>query len=116
MDYSVVLSPSARRDLRDIVRYIGASAALTDPGQHDRILRMSSTQLDESVARLRRLSEARAERVVSLIEDLSELEALETMADLAAAHAALAELEQPLPWEQVKARLDAQFHLSQPAS
>jgi hypothetical protein len=77
---------------------------------------MSKTQLDESVARLRLLSEARAQQVASLIDDLSELEALETMADLAAAHAALAEMEQPLPWEQVKARLDAQFNLSQPAS
>ncbi len=92
------------------------SSALTDLDRHDRVVRMSDTQLDESVARLRRLSKARAERVVSLIEDLSELEALETVADLAAAHAALAEMEEPLPWEQVKTRLDAQFHLSQPES
>jgi hypothetical protein len=54
--------------------------------------------------------------VVSLIEDLTELEALENAADLKAARAALAESEEPLPWEQVKAKLDAQFDLPQPTS
>ena len=77
---------------------------------------MSGAQINDAVAKLGRLSDSRAERVVSLIEDLSELEALETTADLAAAHAALAEVEEPLPWEQVKAKLDAQFGFSQPAS
>ena len=77
---------------------------------------MSSTQLSDAVAKLGRLSESRAERVVSLIDDLAELEALETTADLAAARAALGEVEEPLPWEQVKAKLDAQFGFSQPAS
>ncbi len=77
---------------------------------------MSSTQLKDAVAKLGRLSESRAERVVSLIDDLAELEALETTADLAAARAALGEVEEPLPWEQVKAKLDAQFGFSQPAS
>jgi hypothetical protein len=77
---------------------------------------MSSTQLNDAVATLGRLSESRAERVVSLIDDLAELEALETTADLAAARAALGEVEEPLPWEQVKAKLDAQFGFSQLAS
>ncbi len=77
---------------------------------------MSSTQLNNAVAKLGKLSEARVKRVVSLIEDLAELEALETTADLAAARAALGEAEKPLPWEEVKAKLDAQFGLSQPTS
>ena len=77
---------------------------------------MSSTQLDEAVAKLGRLSEGRAERVVSLIEDLVELEALETTADLSAARTALGETGEPRPWEEVKAKLDAQFGFSQPAS
>ena len=77
---------------------------------------MSGTQLNDAVAKLGRLSESRAERVVSLIDDLAELEALETTADLAAARAALGDTEEPLPWEQVKAKLDAQFRFSQPAS
>jgi hypothetical protein len=54
--------------------------------------------------------------VVSLIEDLTELEALENAADLKAARDALSESEEPLPWEQVKAKLDAQFGLPQPTS
>lgn len=77
---------------------------------------MSGTQLNDALAKLGRLSESRAERVVSLIDDLAELEALETTADLAAARAALGDPEKPLPWEQVKAKLDAQFPFSQPAS
>ena len=77
---------------------------------------MGSTQLSDAVAKLGRLSESRAERVVSLIDDLAELEALETTADLAAARAALGEVEEPLPWEQVKAKLDGQFGFSQSAS
>ena len=77
---------------------------------------MSGTQLNDAVAKLGRLSEGRAERVVSLIDDLAELEALETTVDLTQAHTALGESEEPLPWEQVKAKLDAQFGFSQPAS
>ncbi len=77
---------------------------------------MSGTQFDEAVAKLGGLSERRAERVLSLIEDLAELEALETTADLTAARAALGETEEPLSWEQVKARLDAQFGFPQPTS
>ena len=75
---------------------------------------MSSAEAAEAMAKLEHLSDARAKRVLSLIEDLSELEALENTADLKAAHEALAEEEEPLPWAEVKARLDAQFGLSQP--
>ena len=72
---------------------------------------MSKVELSEAIAKLEILSDSRAERVVSLIEDLSELEALENAADLKAARDALAESEEPLPWEEVKAKLDAQFGL-----
>ena len=77
---------------------------------------MSSADLAEVIAKLETLSDSRAERVVSLIEDLTELEALENAADLKAARDALGESEEPLPWEQVKAKLDAQFGLPQPTS
>ncbi len=77
---------------------------------------MSSAQIDEAVAKLGRLSDDRAERVLSLIHDLAELEALETADDLTAARAALAGMEEPRPWEEIKATLDARFGLSQPAS
>jgi hypothetical protein len=77
---------------------------------------MSSVELNDAMAKLEQLSQARVERVVSLIKDLAELEALETAADLTAARAALGEEEEPLPWEQVKAKLDAQFGFSQPKS
>ena len=72
---------------------------------------MSKVELSEAIAKLEILSDSRAERVVSLIEDLSELEALENAADLKGARDALAESEEPLPWEEVKAKLDAQFGL-----
>jgi hypothetical protein len=68
---------------------------------------VSKTDLSDAMARLEHLSEARAQQVVSLIQDLAELEALENAADLKAARDALGEAEEPLPWEQVKARLDA---------
>ena len=75
---------------------------------------MSSADAAEAIIKLKNLSDARAERVLSLIEDLSELEALENAADLKAAREALAEEEEPLPWSEAKAKLDAQFGLSQP--
>ena len=59
------------------------------------------------VAKMQTLSDERAARVVSLIEDLAELEAREEAEDLAAAREALADGEAPVPWEQVKAKLDA---------
>jgi len=77
---------------------------------------MSSADLAEAIAKLETLSDSRVKRVVSLIEDLTELEALENAADLKAARDALGESEAPLPWQQVKAKLDAQFGLPQPTS
>ena len=63
--------------------------------------------LNDAYAKLGTLSEERARRVVELIDALAELEAREAAEDLAAAKAALADGEQPVPWEQVKAKLDA---------
>ena len=77
---------------------------------------MSKVELAEAIAKLGTLSDSRAKHVVSLIEDLTALEALENAADLKAARDALGESEEPLPWEQVKAKLDAQFGLPLAAS
>jgi hypothetical protein len=77
---------------------------------------VSKVELAEVIAKLETLSDSRAQRVASLIEDLTELEALENAADLKAARDALAEAEAPLPWEQVKATLDAKFGLPQPTN
>jgi hypothetical protein len=63
--------------------------------------------LNDAYTKLAGLSDERARRVVELIEDLAELEAREEAEDLAAARAALADGEAPVPWEQVKAELDA---------
>lgn len=77
---------------------------------------MSKVELTDAIAKLETLSDARARRVMSLIEDLTALEALENAADLKAARDALEESDKPLPWAQVKAKLDAQFGLPQPTS
>lgn len=50
--------------------------------------------ITEACAKLARLSEARAQRVLSLIDDLAELEALEEAEDILAARKALAEYDQ----------------------
>ena len=66
----------------------------------------------EAVAKMQTLSDERAARVVSMIEDLAELEARENAEDLAAAQAALARIaagEQPVPWVTVKTELDARI-------
>jgi hypothetical protein len=63
--------------------------------------------VDDAFAKMQTLSEERAARVVSLIEDLAELEARKDADDLAAARQVLADGEAPVLWEQVKARLDA---------
>lgn len=76
---------------------------------------MSAADLSQAMAKLEHLSDDRAKSVLSLIEDLTELEALENAADIKAARDALSESEEPLPWDQVKARLDAQFGFTQPA-
>lgn len=68
--------------------------------------------VSDAVAKMQTLSDERAARVVSMIEDLAELEAREDAEDLAAAQAALARIAaggQPVPWETVKAELDARI-------
>jgi hypothetical protein len=77
---------------------------------------VSTSDLSEALGRLEHLSAARAQQVLSLIEDLAELEALENTLDLKAARDALGEAEVPILWEEVKARLDAQFGSPQSAS
>ncbi len=77
---------------------------------------MGKADLSAAMKRLQHLSDARAQQVLSLIQDLAELEALENTVDLKAARDALGETKEPIPWEQVKARLDAQFGSPQPAS
>lgn len=70
------------------------------------------TAVSDALAKMQTLSEERAARVVSLIEDLAELEARENAEDLAAARGALASIaagERPVPWETVKAELDARI-------
>ena len=58
---------------------------------------MSSTDVTEAVTKLKNLSEERAHKVLSLIEDLAELEALEDAADLKDAREVLAEVEAASP-------------------
>jgi hypothetical protein len=48
-------------------------------------------EVSDALAKLQTLSEERVARVVSLIEDLAELQARENAEDLAAAHESLAE-------------------------
>ena len=62
--------------------------------------------VSDAVAKLQTLSDERAARVVSLIEDLAELEARENAEDLAAAREALADGGAPVTWEKLKADLD----------
>jgi hypothetical protein len=61
--------------------------------------------LSEAYARLAGLSEERAQRVLSLIEDLADLEALENAEDLIAAKKVLANPES-VSWETLKSELD----------
>jgi len=56
----------------------------------------------EAITKLQNLSEERASRVLSLIEDLAELEELENAADLKAARQALADSEPAIPYEQIR--------------
>ncbi|HEX4085432.1 MAG TPA: hypothetical protein VHY22_11010 [Chthoniobacteraceae bacterium] len=69
--------------------------------------------INEAFAKLARLSEERARRVVELIDDLAELEAIENTQDAAAIQGALADGEPPIPWEEARARLDAIHGLDQ---
>jgi hypothetical protein len=61
--------------------------------------------LSEAYARLASLSEERAQRVLSLIEDLADLEALENAEDVVAAKRALANPES-VPWQSLRSDLD----------
>jgi hypothetical protein len=61
--------------------------------------------LTEAVAKLENLSPDRASKVVSLIDDLAELEALETEADLKAARATLANPGECLTVDEMETRL-----------
>lgn len=66
--------------------------------------------LNDAYAKLAALSEERANHVVSLIDDLAELEARENAEELAAGRQTLARIaagEETYPWEDVKKRLDA---------
>lgn len=68
------------------------------------------SSLAEAVNKLEKLSAERANKVLSLIDDLAELEALELQADLIAARQSLAESGEDTPWDQVKKDLDAKFN------
>ena len=87
---------------------------IDDPPSDWQILGMNS--LADAVNKLESLSPERAKQVLSLIDDLTELEALELAADLAAARKSLAEAGEDIPWGQVKKELDAKFHCPAPAS
>jgi len=65
--------------------------------------------ITEAVAKLENLSQDRANKVVSLIDDLAELEALETAADLKAARAALANPGECITVDEVERRLVSPF-------
>lgn len=58
--------------------------------------------VSEAIAKLQTLSPERAEKVVSLIEDLAELEALENAEDLKAAREALADPGPAIPYEALR--------------
>ena len=67
--------------------------------------RVMST-ITEAVAKLENLSQDRASKVVSLIDDLAELEALETQADLKAARATLADTGECITIDELEKRLN----------
>lgn len=61
--------------------------------------------VSDAVAKLQGLSPERASKVVSLIEDLAELEALENAADLKAARTALADAQPTISYDQLRDEL-----------
>ena len=60
---------------------------------------------EQAIAKLRSLSDERAEKVVSLIDDLAELEALENLDDLKAAREVLANPGECITLEELERRL-----------
>ena len=77
------------------------AVALLDPRPvwgHD----ASTLVASEAITKLQSLSEARASKVYSLIEDLAELEELENAADLKAGREALADPEPTVSYEQLR--------------
>ena len=71
------------------------------------LLLMSAIETAKAIAKLESLSEDRAKKVLSLIEDLAELEALEDAEDLKDACEALAEMKRE--GEQARPSGKAQF-------
>ena len=71
---------------------------------------MSATDVARVLTKLQNLSSARTEKVLSLIEDLAELEALEDAQDLKEAREALAEIQfeaaATMPYEQFRRELE----------
>jgi len=61
--------------------------------------------VEEAVGRLRTLSPERSERVLALIEDLVDLQALEDKQDVEDARAALAEPGEDIPLDQLAKEL-----------
>ena len=61
--------------------------------------------LNDACAKLSTLSDDRARRVVELIDDLAELEAMENASDLAAAREALANPGETISLDELEKRL-----------
>ncbi len=62
--------------------------------------------VEEALAKLRSLSVDRSQRVLAMIEDLAELQALEDKQDVEDARAALAEAGEDIPLEQLAKELE----------
>lgn len=60
---------------------------------------------EQAITKLKALSDERAEKVVSLIDDLAELEALENAADLKEAKAVLADPGECVTLDELEKRL-----------
>jgi len=62
--------------------------------------------VEEALVKLRSLSADRSQRVLAMIEDLAELQALEDKRDVEDARAASAELGEDIPLEQLAKELE----------
>jgi hypothetical protein len=62
--------------------------------------------VEEALVKLRSLSADRSQRVLAMIEDLAELQALEDKRDVEDARAALAEPGEDIPLEQLAKELE----------